>query len=128
MARYIIYGAGAIGSILGAGLYRTGQDVVLVGRGRHVEAIRRDGLQLRAQGQLRQIKINAVDDLAKLQPKTEDRLVLTVKAQHTGDAVRTLATVYLPTAPIVALQNAIRNEEILATRFQCVYGGLVEFS
>src|SRR5207247_4215818 len=50
MARYIIYGAGAIGSILGAGLYHTGQDVVLVGRGRHVEAIRRHGLQTEGRG------------------------------------------------------------------------------
>ena len=128
MARYIIYGAGAIGSILGAGLCHTGQDVVLVGRGRHVEAIRRHGLQLRAEGRLRRIKINAVDNLSKLKPKAEDRLMLTVKAQHTADAARILATVYLPTTPIVALQNAIRNEGILATRFQCVYGGLVEFS
>src|SRR5438552_1417950 len=37
--RYIIYGAGGIGSVLGGHLFRTGCEVVLVGNAAHVEAI-----------------------------------------------------------------------------------------
>ncbi|MGD9894365.1 MAG: 2-dehydropantoate 2-reductase N-terminal domain-containing protein, partial [Dehalococcoidia bacterium] len=42
--RYIIYGAGAIGGSIGARLFEAGNDVVLICRGAHLDAIRRDGL------------------------------------------------------------------------------------
>jgi 2-dehydropantoate 2-reductase len=127
MARYVLFGAGAIGSIVGANLYRSGQDAVLVGRGPHVQAIRRDGLKLSANGVFRRIKIDAVEDLSGLKPKTEDRILVTVKSQHTAAAVQSLSQAYPPRTPVLALQNATCNEEIIATRFQSVYGGLVEF-
>ena len=45
MARIIIYGAGAIGDVVGGRLFRSGQDVVLIARPAHVEAMRRNGLR-----------------------------------------------------------------------------------
>ena len=35
--RYVIYGAGATGGVMGAALSRIGREVVLIARGRHLE-------------------------------------------------------------------------------------------
>ena len=42
--RIIIYGAGGIGGVMGGHLARTSQDVVLIGRPGHVNAINKNGL------------------------------------------------------------------------------------
>jgi len=126
--RYVVFGAGAIGSILGAALHRSGQDAVLVGRGPHVQAIRKDGLRLMSEGVLRHIKARAIESLGEIKPRQDDVLLLTVKSQDTEAAARQLIGIYPPRTSIVSLQNAVRNEEILGTQFQQVYGGLVEFS
>src|SRR5258705_6004528 len=128
MPRYIVFGAGAIGSILGAALHRSGQNAVLVGRGPHVQAIRKEGLQLMSEGVLRRIKVSAIEDLRGFKPRPDDVLLLTVKSQDTEAAAKQLSGIYGPRPAIVSLQNAVRNEEILARQFQQVYGGLVEFS
>ena len=46
MARYIIFGAGAVGGLIGAQLHRAGHDVTLIARGAHLETMRRDGLAI----------------------------------------------------------------------------------
>jgi 2-dehydropantoate 2-reductase len=45
--RVIVYGAGAVGSVIGGRLRQGGADVVLIGRPAHVSAIREQGLALR---------------------------------------------------------------------------------
>ncbi|MFZ0387219.1 MAG: 2-dehydropantoate 2-reductase N-terminal domain-containing protein [Solirubrobacteraceae bacterium] len=44
--RYVIYGAGAIGGVIGARRHQAGHQVALIARGAHLEAIRHDGLLL----------------------------------------------------------------------------------
>ena len=44
--RFIIYGAGGIGCVIGGHLARTGHDVVLIGRPGHMEQINDHGLRL----------------------------------------------------------------------------------
>ena len=44
--RVVVVGAGGLGSYVGALLSRAGHEVVLVARGEHAEAIRRDGLRV----------------------------------------------------------------------------------
>ncbi len=44
--RYEVMGARAVGSFVGGMLARAGLPVVLIGRPAHVEAIRRDGLEM----------------------------------------------------------------------------------
>ncbi len=94
MSRYVVCGAGAIGSILGGYLYRAGKEVVLVGRRPHVDEIRRAGLQLVAGRQTR-IKVDAVDSLARIKGRRDDGLVVTVKTQHTASATEALAQFFL---------------------------------
>lgn len=44
--RFIICGAGGLGSVLGGMLARAGEDVTLVGRPRHMDAIKANGLHI----------------------------------------------------------------------------------
>ena len=44
--RFAVLGAGAIGAYVGAALAKSGTDVVLIARGAHLEALRRDGVRV----------------------------------------------------------------------------------
>ena len=93
-----------------------------------MQAIRKEGLQLMSEGMLRHIKVSAIEDLRTLTPRPDDILLLTVKSQDTEAAARQLSNIYGPRTAIVLLQNAVSNEELLAQRFEQVYGGMVEVS
>jgi ketopantoate reductase len=46
MTSYLLYGAGAVGGVIGARLHLAGHEVTLVARGAHLARIRADGLVL----------------------------------------------------------------------------------
>jgi 2-dehydropantoate 2-reductase len=58
--RFIIYGAGAIGGVIGGHLAMAGRDVVLIGRPDHMNAVRREGLKLVTPTGPRLLKVTAV--------------------------------------------------------------------
>lgn len=65
--RYIIIGAGAIGATIGARLLKGGREVVLVARGAHLDALRKDGLRFAAADGTVTLPVTAVgspDELA----------------------------------------------------------------
>jgi 2-dehydropantoate 2-reductase len=43
--KYLIFGAGALGSVLGGLLQKSGCDVTYVGRGEHFKAVQEEGAQ-----------------------------------------------------------------------------------
>ncbi|MGD0718182.1 MAG: ketopantoate reductase family protein [Thermoplasmata archaeon] len=117
--RIVVYGAGAIGSLLGAMLYRAGDDVVLVGTAAHVEAIRTHGLRVegRVEGTFR---IAAESRLPSESPA--DLLLLTVKtfdlALAAGEAARQLPW----PIPWLLLQNGLGAEDTARVALQRVRG------
>src|SRR5438105_11457161 len=58
--RFVVFGAGAIGSGLGGHLHRTGHDVVVLGRPAHVDRIRQRGLQLVTADETYSVPLTAV--------------------------------------------------------------------
>ena len=44
--RFVVYGAGAVGGVIGARLFEQGHDVALIARGAHQAAIESNGLRL----------------------------------------------------------------------------------
>ncbi|HLG01078.1 MAG TPA: 2-dehydropantoate 2-reductase N-terminal domain-containing protein, partial [Acidimicrobiia bacterium] len=46
--RVVVYGAGAVGGVVGARLFQAGHDVTLIARGDHYAAIRERGLRVDA--------------------------------------------------------------------------------
>lgn len=73
-----IYGAGAIGGYLGAGLALNGADVTLIARGPHLAAMQEHGLKLIKDGEERVAKVMATDDPAEAGP--QDYVIVTLKA------------------------------------------------
>jgi 2-dehydropantoate 2-reductase len=123
--RYIIYGAGGIGGGIGGRLFEAGHDVVLICRGSHLEAIRRDGLLLRSpEGEVR-VPVPAVGHPREITFTPDDVVILTMKTQDTEGALRDLETSGGADVPIVCAQNGVENERLAVRRFARVYGMLV---
>lgn len=106
-----VVGAGAMGSLVGGLLSESGDDVTLVGRLAHVEAIRRDGLRLGGVVGERVIHVRAREAL-----DTEPELtVFATKTQDLAAACRAAAPL-VGRGTVVTMQNGVRCDEI-ARRF-----------
>lgn len=79
-----IYGAGAIGGLLGAQLSLAGEEVTLIARGPHLEAMQWDGITLRTDGEERVAHPRCVSDPADA--GAQDIVFVTVKA-HQAPAI-----------------------------------------
>ena len=83
--RFIIHGAGAIGSVVGAYLARAGAEVVLVARPDHVRAITDHGLLIKSrEGEFTARGILAFEDVHQLTARPGDVIFLTVKSPQTA--------------------------------------------
>jgi len=119
--RVVVFGAGAIGGLVGARLFQHGVDVTLVARGAHAEALA-SGLVLEAPDESVTLPIPVLTDVAAL-PWTDDTVVLlAVKGQDTEEALSHLVTVAPSETPIVCMQNGVENERRVLRRFPRTYG------
>jgi len=127
--RYVIHGAGAVGSLVGGRLAESGAEVALVARAAHAEAVNGSGLTIRSKkGDRRVTGLTAVTSLSELTPREDDIILLTVKSGNTAASVQTLREVFGEQTPIFCLQNGVRNEELAARRFLRVYGAMAGIS
>ncbi len=122
---FICLGSGAIGSLIGSQLHRAGVRVALVGRGAHLDAIRRRGLYIDVPGDgppgvfrpARALKVPAFGTViqAAAAGGPPAVVVLTVKSYDVESAVAELASAALSPPPVVVcLQNGVGSEEIAA--------------
>ncbi len=100
-----IFGAGATGSMIGGELARAGQDVTLLTRGAHLEAIRANGLTVNMNGEERHSTPACTDDPSA--PGVQDAVIFTVKAHHAADAAEAAAPLIGPDTIVVSAQNGI---------------------
>ncbi len=128
--RYIIYGAGGIGGVVGARLAQHAHEVVLIARGRHAAAIREGGLHLESPDGTDVLRLPVVESPAEIEfverrasggAASGDVVMVAVKSQDTAAALDALAVVAPPTLPIVCLQNGVDNERMALRRFTEVY-------
>ena len=123
--RYIIYGAGAIGGVLGGLLHLAGIETVLICRGAHLDAIQRLGLTILTPAGPVQADVSAVGHPRELAFRDDDVAILTMKSQDTERALLDLESAGGGSLPIVCCQNGVDNERQAARRFANVYGMLV---
>ena len=119
--RFVIYGAGAIGGVIGAHLALSGADTTLVARGEHLRAMREHGLVLdTADG--RQSDSTALASNASEVGWDDDTVVLlAVKSQQTAAAIDDLRAHMPVNTPVVSAQNGVANERELLRVFPHVY-------
>ena len=100
-----VLGAGAIGAYVGAALHRGGTEVTLIARGPHLEAMRRDGVQvLSARGDFH-AEVAATEDPAEV--GAVDYIVLGLKAQDYAASGALVSPLLGPDTSVVAAQNGI---------------------
>ncbi len=121
--RYLVYGAGALGSLIGGRLAVAGAEVLLIGRPDHVEAINLAGLEIRGEDGARVVReIGAVASLSSIDVLPGDRILLAVKTAEVPKSLHDLRDIYPETTPVFCLQNGVRSEEYAARRFLSVFG------
>jgi len=110
--RFVVYGAGGIGGVIGARLHQAGHQVTLIARGPHLRAIADRGLTLEAPGESVTLDIGAVGSPGELDWSGADLpvVVLAVKGQDTEGALHDLVAVAPPETPVVCAQNGVVNE------------------
>ncbi len=123
--RYIIYGAGAIGGVIGARLHKAGKEVVLIARGPHLAAIQQNGLTLESPEGAETFPIQAVATPALIDFREGDVVILGMKSQDTAAALKMLQESAGECLPVVCTQNGVANERMAMRRFQNVYAMVV---
>jgi 2-dehydropantoate 2-reductase len=103
--RIAVLGAGAVGAYVGASLARGGVDVHLVARGAHLDAMRRDGVQIHSSRGDFQAHPPATDDPREIGPV--DVVILGLKAYTYASAGALLEPLLGPETAVVAAQNGI---------------------
>jgi len=123
--RFIIYGAGGVGGTIGARLFQHGHEVVLIARGDHYRVILRDGLTLLTPGEVLRQQIAVVQNPAEIEFRSDDVVFLTMKSQHTWDALIELRAAAGPEVRVICCQNGVENERMAQRLFRHVYGMVV---
>lgn len=101
-----VFGAGAIGGLIGAKLAAKGEaEVSLVARGAHLAAMRESGLTLKEAGGETGVSVIATDDPAELGP--QDYVVLALKAHSVSPILDSLKPLLGPDTAVVTAQNGL---------------------
>ena len=124
MVRAAVLGAGAVGCYYGGMLARAGNDVTLIGRPAHVDAVRARGLRFEALGFDETVAVRASTEPAAV--RGAQLVLFSVKSTDTDEAAAQMAPHLEPGAIVVSLQNGVDNVERLQARLaQPVLGAAV---
>jgi 2-dehydropantoate 2-reductase len=121
--RYVVYGAGAVGGVIGGRMHAAGLDVTLIARGRHLDALRENGLQLLTPDGPERHRVPAVGTPGEIDLGSPDiGVILAMKGQDTEAALDELAALADPGIAVLCVQNGVANERAALRRFAHVYG------
>jgi 2-dehydropantoate 2-reductase len=106
-----VMGAGAVGCYFGGMLARAGNDVMLIGRPQHVDAVRRHGLFIETMTFQEHVPLQASEDASSV--RGADVVLCCVKSADTERAAADMAPHLDPNTVILSLQNGVDNAERL---------------
>jgi len=111
--RFAVFGAGAIGCYFGGRLAQSGQDVVFIARGKHLEAMRRNGLKVEsAVGDFFLSPVNATDHASEI--GAVDVVLVGVKAWQVPEAAEAMRPLVGDQTVVLPLQNGVEASAQLA--------------
>lgn len=119
-----VMGAGAVGGYFGGTLAKSGADITLIARGKHLEAMRKEGLRIKSyRGDFR-VDVRAASDPKEVGPV--ELIIFTVKAYDTEGAIRLCIPMIRENTCILSLQNGVDNDEKIARAvgWEKVVGGV----
>ena len=119
--KYVVYGAGAVGGVIGGHLHLAGLPVTLVARGAHLAAIRADGLVLDAGDGRHTIDAPATDTAAEVAWTDDTVVILAVKSHQAAVALADLRAHAPVDTPVVCATNGIATETATLRLFPRTY-------
>ena len=120
--RFVIYGAGAVGGVIGGRLSAGGHDVALIARGAHGRAMAAEGLRLESPDEKLTLRPVVAGHPSELRFGPGDVVILAMKSQDTEAALTELSALAPAELPVVCAQNGVANEPAALRRFANVYG------
>jgi 2-dehydropantoate 2-reductase len=120
--RVIVFGAGAVGCVIGVRLHEQGHDVTLIARGENYRALKFRGASLETPSDTVRANVQVVDDPSLIDYQLSDIVILSMKSQDTSGALVQLASLCDQRTAIVCAQNGVENERLALRHFQNVYG------
>ena len=123
--RFVVYGAGAVGGVIAARLGLGGQDVQVVARGPHLEAIQAQGLRLLTPHEETVVELRAADTLADLDVGSDTAVLVTVKSHQTAAVMHDVVRSTPADVTLVSAQNGVANEATLQRGRRHVLGIVV---
>ena len=114
--RYLVFGTGAVGALVGGKLALAGFPVTFLARPRIVKALQTSGLHLAGDRTLGVVEeVHAISEISGVEKP--DILLLTVKTYDAETAAAEIETAFAEPPTIVSLLNGIGSEQMLAERF-----------
>ncbi len=121
-----VMGSGGVGGFYGGHLAHAGCDVSFIARGKHLAALRDDGLTIESDSHpaLHVPKVRASDDPAEL--GVADLVIIAVKLWDLDNAARAIKPLVGPDTAVLSLQNGVIKDDILRGHFgdRAVMGGV----
>ena len=111
--RIAILGSGAVGGYFGAKLAKAGQDVTFIARGAHLEAIRRQGLEVRS-AKLGDFTVRAAAEHDTTRIGPVDVVLVAVKAYDNATALPMLKPLIGSETAVLTLQNGVDSADEVA--------------
>jgi 2-dehydropantoate 2-reductase len=113
--RIAVMGAGGLGGYFGARLCLGGAEVHFIARGRHLQAMRGDGLRIAGPEPLHVPRVEATDDAASI--GTVDLVMLCVKLWDTDAALEQIRPLVGTRTTIISFQNGVLKDEALRAAY-----------
>jgi len=110
----VTYGTGGVGGYFGARLAQAGNNVTFIARGKHLEAIQKNGLQLKSQkGDYLVFPANATENIAEV--TNIDLILVCVKTWQLEAAAKEINLVLNENTMVISLLNGVNNVEVLGS-------------
>ncbi|MFZ2282829.1 MAG: 2-dehydropantoate 2-reductase [Lutibacter sp.] len=121
----VIYGTGGVGGYFGVRLAQAGNTVTFIARGKHLEAIQKNGLQLKSpKGDYLVFPANATANIVEI--TDIDLILVCVKTWQLEAAAKEINRVLNEKTMVISLLNGVNNAEVLGSVIDKKYllGGL----
>lgn len=113
--RIAIMGSGGLGGYFGARLSQGGSDVHFIARGKHLDAIRNEGIRIEGPSPLLVNPVHAADDPKTVGPV--DLVMVCVKLWDTDDALEQIRPLVGPSTTIISFQNGVLKDRYLRSKY-----------
>lgn len=122
--RIAIMGSGGLGGYFGARLCKSEAEVHFIARGRHLEAMRTDGLRVEGPEPMHIPRVNATDDPGEV--GSVDFVLFCVKLWDTEAALQQIRPMVGPGTAIISFQNGVLKDQYLRAAYDAshIMGGV----